>query len=129
MSSKSVQGKKVAFTTTLMLILLFCVIRGRILMSENAVNHVIYGSLWTTKTALNDFYTKMVENRIIMTANLHSTVSFGSLDKNFTPKTHFYLLKSFLIYLELCRIQPNRSKSGFGKSKYIFANFNLIVSF
>ena len=42
---KSVQGQKVAFTTTLMLILLFCVIRERILMSENAVNHVIYGQL------------------------------------------------------------------------------------
>ena len=68
LSSKSVQGKNVAFTTTLMLILLFCVIRGRILMPENAVNHVIYGSLWTTKTALNDFWNKMVENRIIKTA-------------------------------------------------------------
>ena len=55
LSSKSVQGKKVVFTTTLMLILLFCVIRGRILMSENALNHVIYGSLWTTKTVLNYF--------------------------------------------------------------------------
>ena len=45
LNSNSVQRKKVAFTTTLMLILLFCVIRERILMSENAVNHVIYGQL------------------------------------------------------------------------------------
>ena len=39
-----------------MLVLLFCVIRGRVLMSENPVNPVIHGPLWTTKTktALND---------------------------------------------------------------------------
>ena len=39
-----------------MLVLLFCVIRGRVLMSENPVNPVIHGPLWATKTktALND---------------------------------------------------------------------------
>ena len=41
----SVQGKKIAFTTTLMLILLSCVICGRILMSENVVNLIICGPL------------------------------------------------------------------------------------
>ena len=58
------QGEKIAFTTTLMLILLFCVIRGRLLMPENAVNPLIYGPLWTTKTASNDFKTKMAENKM-----------------------------------------------------------------
>ena len=39
-----------------MLVLLFCVIRGTVLMSENPVNPVIHGPLWATKTktALND---------------------------------------------------------------------------
>ena len=60
-----------------MLVLLFCVIRGRVLMSENPVNPVIHGPLWATKTktALNDCKIKVDarEKTVVIIVNVHCT--------------------------------------------------------
>ena len=58
-----------------MLVLLFCVIRGRVLMSENPVNPVIHGPLWATKTktALNDCKIKVEAREKTVVIIVHCT--------------------------------------------------------